>query len=631
MEQQPDKSHDVQPDQMRELQEAVGPLAERNGLPPPRPNVAPEVYCGPGSDLREIAMKIGDICRDHNKGLFMADKEIVTIDRERGTTEIMDPDRFRSWVADHALIGAKYDRATGALEKCTLGVEAARGILKADHFRVKLPKLAAVNCVKQPVKRRDGRVELLPQGYDAESRVYTMEGGLDYPEDMPLEEAVAFLRSLFGTFPWGDEGRSMGVHIAAGLTIYCQNMLPPGTLTPMFIYNANMGGSGKSLLVSVFLWALYGSAENMSIVEGHDEFKKELDTAAQALSPYIFFDDQDGYLENRLLNSWLTSRNWAGRILGSAKKFSMAKRAVTFLTGNMVSLSQFLARRSVVADLFSKQTLADRTLPKETILITDEWMEAEGNRKKVLAALWALVRFSCVPREVTLLGAGDVEEKRMVCGRISETWGRVRPKNRPLDSFETWSNIIPQIVVDAEFADPLERPDLPDAGDKGGREMEKLMKAIIKEHLWREMPKMGVDEDGDVIELPEVDRHPLPQAQVTLADMVRTARRLGLFSEIIDTTDLVLMELSRGRKGGGFWEDKFPKEGLLGGTELRLPETEAEKRQQAECWYDKSMANKFSSRLKGKMGQYFTGECGGVYQLGDRVATRVSTFLIKRI
>jgi len=627
----PDDPNKLTPAQWREIQAAVGPLAERNGLPPPRANVAPEVYCGAGSDLREIAMKLGDICRDQSKGLFMADKEIVTIDREKGTTEIMDADRFRSWIADHALIGAKWDKATGQLEKCTLGVEAARGVLKADHFRVKLPKLVAVNLVKQPVKRRDGRVELLPQGYDGESQVFTMEGGIDYPEDMPVEEAVAFLRSLFDTFPWGDDGRSLSVHIAAGLTLYCQNMLPPGTLTPMFIYNANMGGSGKSLLVSVFLWAMFGQAENMSIVEGHDEFKKELDTAAQALSPYVFFDDQDGYLENRLLNSWLTSRNWAGRILGSAKKFSMRKRAVTFLTGNMVSLSQFLARRSVVADLFSKQTLQDRTLPEETILITDEWMEAEENRKKVLAALWALVRFSCVPRDVTMRGAGDVEETLNICGRIDETWRRVRPKNRPLDSFETWSNIIPQIVVDAEFADPLERPDLPDAGDKGGREMDKMMKAIIRLHLWREVPKMGVAADGDVIELPEKERHALPSAKVELADMVRTARQLGLFSEIIDTTDLVLMELSRGRKGQGFWEDKFPKEGLLGGWEIRMPESEAEKRQQAECWYDKSMANKFSSRLKGKMGQYFTGECGGVYQLGERVATRVSTFLIKRI
>lgn len=626
----PDDPKDLTPAQYRELQEALGPLAERHDLPPPRGNVAPEVYCGRGSDLREIAMKLGDICRDHGKGLFIADKEVVTIDREKGTTEIMDPDRFRSWVADHALIGAQWDKATQKLEKCTLGCEAARGVLKADHFRVKLPRLSAVNLVKQPVRRKNGKVELLPQGYDPESMVFTVEGGVDYPEDMPAEEAVAFLKSLFGTFPWGDDGRSLAVHIAGGLTLYCQNMLPPGALTPMFIYNANMGGSGKSLLVSIFLWALFGQAETMSIVDGHDEFKKELDTAAQALSPYVFFDDQDGYLENRLLNSWLTSRNWAGRVLGTPKKFSMRKRAVTFLTGNMVSLSQFLARRSIVADLFSKQSLQDRVLPKETILVTDEWMEDEANRRKVLAALWALVRFSCVPREVEMTGAGGVPAKLQVCGRIDGTWRRVRSKNRPLDSFETWSTVIPQLVLDADFADPLERADLPDAGDKGGREMDKLMKAIIKEHLWRKVPKMEKDFDGNEVDLGNDEVLPLPSARVELADMVATARRLGLFSEIIETTELVLVDLSRARKGQGFWEQKYP-DGLLGATETRLPETDKEKADQAARWYDKSMANKFSSRFRGKQGQYFTGECGGIYQLGERVATRVSTFMIKRV
>lgn len=625
----PDDPDRLSREQLREIQLALGPLAERNGLPAPRKGVGPQVYIGPGSDLREVAIHLGGICRDPDKGLFLSDKEIVTIDREKGATEIMSPDRFRSWIADYCLIGSKYDKAMSTLEKCTLGVEMARGVLQADHFRAKLPRLQAVNVVKQPVRRRGGAVELLPQGYDAESMIFTIEGGVDYAEDMPLEEAVAFWRSLFGTFPWGDEGRSLGVHMAAGLTLYCQNMLPPGTLTPMFLYNANMPGSGKSLLVSVFLWALYGKAENMSIVDGHDEFKKELDTCAQAMSPYAFFDDQSGFIDNRLLNAWLTSRNWAGRVLGSARKFSMPKRAITFLTGNLITLTGDLGRRSVVADLFCKQSLMDRKLPPETILITDGWMENEENRARVLSALWALVKFSYVPREVELAGEGDVMEKQMVCGRIDGTWKRVRPTNRALDSFETWSEMIPQIVVDAEFSDPLERPDMPDAGDKGGREMDKLMKAVIAEHLWRRVPKLERDFDGNEVDLGNDELLPLPGARVELADMVATARRLGLFSEILETTDLVLVELTRARKGQGFWEQKYP-DGLLGAMESRLPESEKEKKEQAERWYDKSMANKFASRFKGKQGQYFTGLCGGLYKLGERVATRVSTFMITR-
>lgn len=616
-------------EQLREIQLALAPIAERNGLPPPVENVAPEVYVGPGSDLREAAIKLGDICSDHRKGAFLSGREIVTIERERGGTEIMDHDRFRTWIADHALIGSKYDKATGRLEKCTLGCEASRGIIRSDHFRAKLPKLAGVNLVKQPVRRRDGRVELLSRGYDPESMIYTLEGGIDYDENVDINEAVVFLRALFGTFPWGDAGRSLAVHIAAGLTLFCRNMLPPGTLTPMFLYNANMAGSGKSLLVSVFLWALYGQAETMSIVEGKDEFKKELDACAQSLSPYAFFDDQSGFIENRLLNSWLTSRNWAGRVLGTSRKFAMPKRAVTFLTGNTITLSDDLGRRSMLSDLFSKQSLQDRKLPPETILITDSWMECEENRSKVLSALWALVKWSCVPREEVVIDPDGTERKMMWCGQMDSRGNRVRPKNRALDTFETWSESIPQMVVDASFADPLERPDLPDAGDKGSREMDKLMKAIIHKFMWREVPTFGIDPDtGEPVELPEKKIEPLDTGRVELSEFVAMARKLGLFSEILETTDMILLELSRARKGNGFHEERYPD-----GDKWveRMPETEAEKRAQAERHYDKSMSNKFSNRFRGKQGQYFTGNCGGIYQLGERMAARVSTFPIKRI
>ncbi len=628
----PDNKENLTPAQWREIQDALGALAERNGLPPPRANLAPEVYIGAGSDLREIAMKLGDICRDHNKGLFKAEDEIVTIDREKGKTELMDADRFRSWIADHALIGAKWDKSTGKLEKCTLGVEMARGVLKADHFRVKLPRLAAVNLVKQPVKRRAGTVELLPQGYDPESQTFTVEGGIDYPEDMTLAEAVGLWKSLFGTFPWGDDGRSLGSHLAAALTMYAKALLPPGSLTPMFVYNANMGGSGKSLLASVVQWMVYGRAEGLAYSENDEEVRKTLETAAQTMAPTVFFDDKDGFLSSRLLNWWLTNRVITGRVMGgNSKRFAIQKTAVTLLTGNDVKLSEFLGRRSILMDLFSKQNLKDRVLPEGTIMITDEWMENEENRKRCLAALWAFVRHSFVPREVEVIGEGDVPQKITVCGRIDDAWMRVRPANRPLDSFETWSKVIPQIVVDAGFGDPLERPEVVGAGDTEAQDFDKLMKAIIREHLWREVPKMGVDANGRAVTLTETERHPLPQGKVELADMVRTARKLGLYSDILDTTEMALLTLSRGRGKDGFWEDRFPKEGLLGGTEIRMPESEAEKLQQAESWYDRAMANKLSGRIKKKMGQYITGECGNVYQLGDRVATRVSTFLIKRV
>ena len=61
------------------------------------------------------------------------------------------------------------------------------------------------------------------------------------------------------------------------------------------------------------------------------------------------------------------------------------------------------------------------------------------------------------------------------------------------------------------------------------------------------MPKLEKDFDGNEIDMGEDELLPLPSAKVELADMVACARRLGLFSEILETTDLVLVVGQSGR------------------------------------------------------------------------------------
>ena len=622
----------LSPEMLRLVQQAIGELSARQGVAPPVPNVAPEIYIGPGSTLRDWARGIGEVLRHPDCGIFRVDREVVTIDAEKAGTLIMGVDRFRSRVADHVVVGAKRDKETEQLVPCTIPVEGARGVLQSDHFLAKLPRLAGINGVKQPVRRKSGAVELLPQGYDAESQIYTLEGGLDYDENMPLEEAVAFWRGLFGTFPWPEETRErmMGSYLAGVLTMYAKALMPPGVLTPMFVVNANMGGSGKSLLAKLAIWMVYGRAAGTSFPESDEELRKILDTAAQTMAPTLFFDDRDGYLESRFLNEWLTSTHREGRVMGGNKeRFVIMKSAVTWLTGNDIRLREFLQRRSIIIDLFSLQNLKERELPAETVILSDEWMADEGNRCRCLSALWAMVRYSCVPRVEQREGLGGVMEEVTLTGRVDDTWRRVVSEHRPLDSFETWSKVIPQIVLDAGFGDPLDRADIVGVGDTEAQDFEKLMKAVIHQFLWRESRKMVTDEDGDVVPSDEMERHPLTEATVSLADMVRTARRMGLFTGVLETTDDVLHTLTRGRGERGFWEEEFPAD-TLSGFEVRLPVTEAEKRGQAEEWYDKAMAVKMGAKMRGKMGQFITGSCGNVYQFGERVAGRVSKFRIKR-
>ena len=45
----------LSPEMLRLVQQAIGELSARQGVAPPVPNVAPEIYIGPGSTLRDWA------------------------------------------------------------------------------------------------------------------------------------------------------------------------------------------------------------------------------------------------------------------------------------------------------------------------------------------------------------------------------------------------------------------------------------------------------------------------------------------------------------------------------------------------------------------------------------------------
>ena len=97
------------------------------------------------------------------------------------------------------------------------------------------------------------------------------------------------------------------MQVAAMLTVFCQTMLKDGHRSPMFVYNANMVGSGKSLLAQIALIPVHGSADTHGFYTT-EEMKKELDTHALEMTPYMFFDDQWGFVKSSHLNAFLTAK-----------------------------------------------------------------------------------------------------------------------------------------------------------------------------------------------------------------------------------------------------------------------------------------------------------------------------------
>lgn len=584
----------------QEGNESLRPFFETAGVTPPEDLRKAAPYLHIGAPIDELANQVADFLR--GKGLLFrgVDDEIVTIDEATGKKRPMTANRLRTWLPQSAgLIPVmKFNKETGKAIKGELDHKMTSGILASDGLRLKLPLIEAVNSAPMPVfleeldERGLRKMVLSPMGYHAESKIYTIHGGLHYDEEMSLEDAVKFLRHLFGFFPM--DQRSLAVHVAAMLSLYCRRLFQGRT--PLFLYNSNLGGSGKSKLAECAIMPLYGRPEAI----GYDQFdqkavKAELDSQANTFAPYVLYDDfelpGDTQLRSNHVNRWITGDVWGSRTYGSnTERRSIPLDAVTLMTGIKLNLEAQLRRRTLFIDLFAKQKAADRALPKEATLITSSFIRSTERRRELLAAMWALVR------HWDAMG-------RPCCERTGQ---------RPLDSFEDWSEVVPPLVMSCGFANALEAFEAGDAGDIEGSELSTLVRCLIREHLI---------EKG------------LTRATVTMVDIVYTARKHELFEAKLWSIDQVMAELESKRHK---WKvtDRHgnPLPDGQGGDKVESELTIEDKREQAAAWQGASIGSKWGKYFKKLVtaGQHF--ECGGrMWEFGSRDNARGSKYEITAV
>lgn len=555
-------------------------------LPEGQENAMPEVYLD--ADVLQVAQSLADICRGDE--IYRMDREVVTIEEGTGRTECMTAARFVTWAGERAKFW-KASGKDGKLKYETMTEQMAKLILLSDRFKSKIRPVEAVHRVRMPVVRRweEGEpvVELLPLGYDAASRIFTVRLALDFDENMEVVEACRFFRELLGNFPFGDAEQGLGNQLAYMLTLFCRAMVAPSKV-PAFVFLANLQGSGKSILAKLGLYTVFGKAAASTLSEPN-ELKKTLDMAARHATPYLFFDNLTGTLKSPLLDAWATTEEWTGRIIGLGEEFCMPTAAVLVMTGNSLKLSADLARRSVLVDLFADQTSAERPAP--VVPLTERWLRRERNRRQLLASMWALVRYAF--------------------GEAGRAGGVLAGK--ALASFEEWSEVIPLVLVRCGFADPLVQVVLPDAGDIVEEDALRVIKAAIEE------------------------MHLLPgqSGMVGLAALVPVARRVGAFVERLGTIEDIMVKLDGMDRGG--WRPQDWGDGLE-----RMPDGDAERRVQASAWIspdrgaDRGHLSSLGYHIRKRCGRRVTlpAVAGGEpqeYQFSNRASSRTSTFVVTRL
>jgi hypothetical protein len=411
----------------------------------PRPKVR---LPGDNYLLSDCAREIGKILAPKNifaRGGFA----FIVNDRNDGLTP-MTPEMLRTWIEDY-LVCFKIRKLPGTDQavqfKRTITQTDAAGVLASPQFMEQLQQIERFNPIRVPVMRRDRNIDLLPEGYDAETKSFTCDS-VPVITGMPLDHAKEIIDELLSEFAFADSGRSRAVAIAAMLTVFGRGLLPAKSLRPCFIFLANAEGAGKTLLVKVATVPVLGYAPAGTKPKDEDEMRKALLAVVVEARPVIFFDNAKKHVTSEALEGFLTTQDYEGRILGQTKTFRGENNAVVFITGNGCTVSPDMRRRSLFCELFLEVERAEDRVFQTSL----EVPLLLKQRSDILTALWALI----------------------------QDWHKdMQPKpSRSNSSFPDWSEIIGGIVEHAGYGCPLETPQIEAAADQDGTDMRALVKAI---------------------------------------------------------------------------------------------------------------------------------------------------------
>jgi hypothetical protein len=382
--------------------------------------------------------------------LYQMSGDLVYFDHA-GERQLMSPVRFRNWINHQGVITCrKFDKNSPNPIPETMHKDEAATLLVDCAFLRGVRPLKGVNHVRCPVVRPDGSLEALPWGYDAQTQIYTVPGGMEFEFDLPLEAAKGRILRLLKSFPITDD-RSFAVQVAAMLALFIRH-LPGGTgLRPGFLWYANKPGSGKSVLAKVCLYIVMGRAA-VAKLKKDDDLDKEIEAFCRAAVPYIFLDNIRGGLNSTTIEQMLTSEESTGRAMGGHGTFDAKNTALLLATGNQIDLTEDALRRFLLIDLFEK---GDPEARQVDVPLNDTLMRSEKWRIEMLEALWALVR--------------NWHERGMPKG------------SKSLASFEEYAALLGGIVEAAGYEPPFQKAEIADAKSPGAAEFDELLGLLLEE------------------------------------------------------------------------------------------------------------------------------------------------------
>jgi len=160
--------------------------------------------------------------------------------------------------------------------------------------------------------------------------------------------ALAKLEALLSECPFEAE-QDRSVALAAMLTVVLRGAF---VTAPMFMFNADTMGTGKSFLVDLIATLATGErCPVMTYVNNSEEMEKRIGSILIEGSPLISLDNVEGEIRSDLLCQMLTQPFVKVRILGKSETPKCEWRGTLFATGNNATLAGDITRRALLCTL----------------------------------------------------------------------------------------------------------------------------------------------------------------------------------------------------------------------------------------------------------------------------------------
>ncbi len=252
-----------------------------------------------------------------------------------------------------------------------------------------LPPLTGITTA--PTVAPDGTLELNP-GYHSATRLFYHDDGLVLGDTEPTDTNVdaakrLLIEDLLGDFPF-DGTASLANALALLLLPFVRPAISGPT--PLHLVDGHTPGTGKGLLADVLTVPFSPlGAPVMTAGKDDDEWRKRITARLLTGPSHILIDNVQNRLTSADLAAAITAPIWSDRLLGRTEIINVPVSCCWVATGNNVTLSDELTRRSVWIRLDAP---TERPWKRTDFKHSDLRRWARENRPALVTAALTLIR-----------------------------------------------------------------------------------------------------------------------------------------------------------------------------------------------------------------------------------------------